>query len=199
MNFKYIICYICLLISSFTFAQPDQKVNLTDTTFKVFGACEMCKGRIEDALKLKGISKALWDVDAKLLSIQFDAKKISLDKIENTIVAVGHDLVNKKAKDFIYQDLPDCCHYRDLETHHDDHPKVGNNTSQITGVVLQEGNNGKFEPFLNASVYWAGTNTGVRTDSFGVFKISINPIKKLVGAKFKVASPLLPECEVWLF
>jgi hypothetical protein len=180
MNFKYIICYICLLISSFTFAQPDQKVNLTDTTFKVFGACEMCKGRIEDALKLKGISKALWDVDAKLLSIQFDAKKISLDKIENTILSVGHDLVNKKAKDFIYQDLPDCCHYRDLETHHDDHPKESNNTSQITGVVLQESNNGKFEPFMNASVYWAGTNTGVRTDSFGVFKISINPIKKLV-------------------
>ena len=180
MNFKYIIGYICLFLSSYTFAQADQKVNLTDTTFKVFGACEMCKGRIEDALKLKGISKAIWDVDTKLLSIQFDAKKISLDKIENTIVAVGHDLVNKKAKDFIYQDLPDCCHYRDLETHHDDHPKESNNVSQITGVVLQESNNGKFEPFMNASVYWAGTNTGVRTDSFGVFKISINPIKKLV-------------------
>jgi len=180
MNFKYIIGYICLFISSHTFAQADQKINFTDTTFKVFGACEMCKGRIEDALKLKGISKAIWDVDTKLLSIQFDAKKISLDKIENTIVAVGHDLVNKKAKDFIYQDLPDCCHYRDLETHHDDHPKESNNVSQITGVVLQESNNGKFEPFMNASVYWAGTNTGVRTDSFGVFKISINPIKKLV-------------------
>ena len=162
------------------FAQADQKINLTDTTFKVFGACEMCKGRIEDALKLKGISKALWDVDAKLLSIQFDAKKISLDKIENTIVAVGHDLVNKKAKDYIYQDLPKCCLYRELETHHDDLPLENNNLSQISGVVVQEGNNGKFEPFMNASVYWAGTKTGVLTDSFGVFKLNINPIKKLV-------------------
>ena len=180
MNFKYIIGYICLFLSSYTFAQADQKINYTDTTFKVFGACEMCKDRIEDALKLKGISKAIWDVDSKLLSIQFDAKKISLDKIENTIVSVGHDLDNKKAKNFIYQDLPDCCHYRELETHHDDHPKEKIDTAQITGVVLQESNNGKFEPFMNASVYWAGTNTGVRTDSFGVFKISINPIKKLV-------------------
>ena len=180
MNFKYIICYICLLISSYTFAQVNQKINLTDTTFKVFGVCEQCKDRIEGALKLKGISKAIWDVDSKLLSLQFDAKKISLDKIENTIVAVGHDLVNKKAKDYIYQDLPECCLYRELETHHDDLPLENNNLSQISGVVVQEGNNGKFEPFMNASVYWAGTNTGVRTDSFGVFKLNINPIKKLV-------------------
>jgi len=180
MNFKYIIGYICLFLSSYTFAQADQKSNFTDTSFKVYGACEMCKDRIEDALKLKGISKAIWDVDSKLLSIQFDAKRISLDKIENTIVAVGHDLDNKKAKDYIYQDLPDCCHYRELETHHDNHPKENSDTAQITGVVLQESNNGKFEPFMNASVYWAGSNTGVRTDSFGVFKISINPIKKLV-------------------
>lgn len=66
-----------------------------------------------------------------------------------------------------------------METHHDDHPKEKNDTSQITGVVVQEGSNGKFEPFMNASVYWAGTKTGVRTDSFGVFKININPIKKI--------------------
>jgi len=180
MNLKYIICYICLFISSYTFAQADQKINFTDTTFKVFGACEMCKSRIEDALKLKGITKAIWDVDSKLLSIQFDAKKITLDKIENTIVAIGHDLVNKKAKDYIYQDLPDCCHYRELETHHDDHPKENNNLSQVTGVVVQEGSNGKLEPVFNASVYWVGTNTGVRSDSFGVFKINIHPVKKLI-------------------
>ena len=104
MNFKYITFYICLLISSYTFGQVNQKTNLTDTTFKVFGVCEQCKDRIEGALKLKGISKAIWDIDSKLLSLQFDAKKISLDKIENTIVAVGHDLVNKKAKDYIYQE-----------------------------------------------------------------------------------------------
>jgi copper chaperone CopZ len=180
MNFKYITFYICLLISSYTFGQVNQKTNLTDTTFKVFGVCEQCKDRIEGALKLKGISKAVWDIDSKLLSLQFDAKKISLDKIENTIVAVGHDLVNKKAKDYIYQDLPECCLYRELETHHDDLPQENNNLAQITGVVVQEGSNGKFEPFMNASVYWAGTKTGVRTDSFGVFKININPIKKLV-------------------
>ena len=59
MNFKYIIGYICLFLSSYTFAQVDQKVNFTDTSFKVYGACEMCKDRIEDALKLKGISKAI--------------------------------------------------------------------------------------------------------------------------------------------
>ena len=106
---------ICLFISSYTFAQTDQKINLTDTTFKVFGACEQCKDRIEGALKLKGINKAIWDVDAKLLSIQFDAKKISLDKIENKVVAVGHDTENKKSKKAVYDALPACCHYREID------------------------------------------------------------------------------------
>lgn len=180
MKLKYIAFYICLLISSSTFAQSVEKLNLSDTTFKVFGACEMCKSRIEEALKLKGINKAIWDVDSKMLSLQFDPQKISLDKIENTIISVGHDLVNKKAKDYIYNELPECCHYRELVTHDDIQIHDKNVLSQITGVVMQESRNGKFEPLFNASVYWVGTNKGVLTDSFGVFKINTNPNKKLV-------------------
>ena len=180
MKLKYIICILCFLISNASFTQIVEKRNLSDTTLKVFGACEMCKSRIEDALQLKGINKAIWDVDSKILSLQFDPQKISLDKIENTIISVGHDLVNKKAKDFIYQDLPECCHYRALETHHDTQVHDNNTTPLITGVVMQENINGKFEPLLNASVYWVGTNSGVVTDSFGVFKLAMNPIKKLV-------------------
>ena len=180
MKLKYIACYICFLISSTTFAQTEQKITFSDTTFKVFGACEMCKNRIEDALKLKGVNMAIWDVDSKMLSLQFDPQKISLDKIENTIISVGHDLVIKKAKDFIYKDLPECCHYRELDTHKDAQMHDNNAISQIAGVVMQESMNGKFEPLFNASVYWVGTKNGVLTDSFGVFKINTNPIKKLV-------------------
>jgi hypothetical protein len=72
MNFKHITFYICLLISSYTFGQVDQKINLTDTTFKVFGVCEQCKDRIEGALKLKGISKAIWDIDSKIIPVDGD-------------------------------------------------------------------------------------------------------------------------------
>lgn len=180
MNLKNIVCYLLLLLTSNTFAQHNTKQNFTDTTFKVLGACEMCKNRIENALKIKGINNAIWNIDTKLLSIQFDPQKITVDKIENTIISIGHDLMNKKAKDFIYNDLPECCHYRTLDsannmTHHDIL-----DSSIVSGVVLQETAGGKFEPLMNASVYWAGTNSGVRTDTFGVFKLKLNPIKRLV-------------------
>ena len=168
MSFKYIALLIGLLISLTSNAQVVSKSNFTDTSFKVFGACEQCKSRIEEALKIKGISKAIWDVDTKMVSIQYDATKISMDKIENKIIDVGHDLIHKKAKTIIYNDLPECCHYRELD-------------STIKGVVLQENNMGKFEPMSNASVYWSGTNIGVITDSFGVFSlINDNTNTKLI-------------------
>ena len=180
MSFKYIALLIGLLISLTSNAQVVSKSNFTDTSFKVFGACEQCKNRIEEALKIKGISKAIWDVDNKMVSIQFDVTKISMDKIENKIVEVGHDLIHKKAKTIIYNDLPECCHYRELDStiSHSDNVIP---SSTIKGVVLQENNMGKFEPMSNASVYWSGTNIGVITDSFGVFSlINDNTNTKLI-------------------
>jgi len=180
MSFKYIALLIGLLISLTSNSQVVFKSNFTDTSFKVFGACEQCKNRIEEALKMKGISKAIWDVDTKMVSIQYDATKISMDKIENKIIDVGHDLIHKKAKTIIYNDLPECCHYRELDTAIS-HSNNVIESSIIKGVVLQENSMGKFEPLSNASVYWSGTSIGVITDSFGVFSlINDNANTKLI-------------------
>ena len=59
MSFKYIALLIGLLISLTSNAQVVSKSNFTDTSFKVFGACEQCKSRIEEALKIKGIPNRL--------------------------------------------------------------------------------------------------------------------------------------------
>ena len=176
------ILLISFLILTFLVQAQDSTHTNTTTSFKVFGACDQCKNRIENALKIKGIKKAVWDVDAQLLDLVYDSTLLSLNKIENKIIAVGHDLEYKKAKDIIYKELPACCHYRDLDqelnnelNHHLSDsaslPLIPNDSiSQergivVSGVVLQENNNGKFFPLSNASVYWSGTKNGVLTDS----------------------------------
>ena len=152
-------------------AQDAKNIHSSTTHFKVFGACEQCKARIELAVKIKGVKLGVWDEDTKMLTLEYDSTIVGLDKIKNKILLVGHDLEDQKAKDIIYKELPACCHYRELE----EEEKAGVNVETIVkGVVLQDNTKGKFEPLFNASVFWLGTNSGVLTDSNGVFAIHMN-------------------------
>ena len=166
MNLHKYILLICLtLLSMPIFAQDAKNEKYTTSEFKVHGACEMCKDRIEGAVKSKGVRLGTWNVETKLFTLQYDSSIISLLKIQNKILAVGHDVENKKAKDKVYANLPDCCHYREMD-------EAENKNTLVKGVVLQDNDKGKFEPLARASVYWAGTNNGVLTDSLGVFEIA---------------------------
>jgi outer membrane receptor for ferrienterochelin and colicin len=169
---KTYILLLCLtLVNIIGFAQDAKNEKLTTTHFKVFGACEQCKARIELAVKIKGVKLGIWDVDTKILALEYDSTIVSIDKIQNKILLAGHDLENKKAKDIIYKELPACCKYREME---DDDKQPVNTETIIKGVVLQDNTKGKFEPLSNASVYWLGTKNGVVTDSLGVFVINMN-------------------------
>ena len=121
---------------------------------------------------------------------------VSVEKIQNRIVAVGHDLENKKAAAGVYAALPACCHYREMETmmtaikadssttnnnnllNNLSLPTIGNTNQPLShmtkGLVLEVDAKGKFNPLTNASVFWLGTHTGVLTDSSGLFQIKHN-------------------------
>ncbi|GAB4378290.1 MAG: TonB-dependent receptor plug domain-containing protein [Salibacteraceae bacterium] len=45
----------------------------------------------------------------------------------------------------------------------------------MSGVVLEESENGKFNPLPFANVYWLRTNVGASTDTNGVFEIPLHP------------------------
>ena len=184
------IAMLCLLATGTAGYSQDIKIAIIDSTtsFKVFGVCEQCKHRIEGALKIKGIKKADWDIDTKMLSLSYDPTKISLDKIHNKIAAVGHDTWLKKANDAVYNALPKCCLYKSIESMADmetapdtssiiDQPDTAQVQVQpieehtIRGVVLEENNKGAFKPLAGASVVWVGTNSGTTTDENGVFNI----------------------------
>lgn len=85
--------------------------GVATSTFKVWGNCEMCKETIEGSLKAEGISKADWNVDTKIITIEFDTAKISLDQIQKNISIVGYDNENYKGDDRAYSGLPECCQY----------------------------------------------------------------------------------------
>lgn len=82
-----------------------------ETSFKVSGNCGMCEARIEKAaLSVKGVKTAEWDKTTKILKVTF-IKGTDKKDIEKTIAAVGHDTPDFKAKNEVYNALPDCCKY----------------------------------------------------------------------------------------
>src|SRR5690349_12793072 len=105
-----------LFISTTVYAQNNKTPHDTTATFKVYGVCSQCKDRIEEAVQVKGVRAAEWDVDKKLLTVTYDAAHISLDKLNNKITAAGHDTYAKKAADADYYALPKCCYYRQLNS-----------------------------------------------------------------------------------
>lgn len=73
----------------------------------------MCKDRIEKALDKKGVYKAIYDVKSKNLTVIYDPRKLEEIQIHNMVAMVGHDTPLVKASDVVYQNLPDCCRYRE--------------------------------------------------------------------------------------
>lgn len=160
-----------------TSAQHTNSKTATDTAyttvqFRVEGACEMCKERIEEAAKGKGVQKAEWDIDSKILTLQYFPAIANVNKIKDRIVEAGHDLLNKKAKNNVYNALPECCHYRDQDKKA--HEAENINTDEVRGIVLEADKKGQFNPLYQASVKWLNTERGVLTDSLGYFSIPLN-------------------------
>ncbi len=85
--------------------------GITTSTFKVWGNCDMCKETIEGSLKVDGVTKAEWDTESKIMTISYDAKKITLDQIQKNIADVGYDDEKYKGNDIAYKSLPECCQY----------------------------------------------------------------------------------------
>lgn len=142
-------------------------------TMKVYGNCEMCKKRIEEAAKGKGVKQAVWDIDNKLLTLTYDTLLTRIEKVHARIAEAGHDTELKKAKDDVYAALPECCLYRKNEAEpRADHPAASG--GMIKGVVLEEDLKGNFRPLPGASITWLGTKQGTMTDSAGVFKLTMN-------------------------
>jgi len=96
-------------IENITVINHDDKK--TDT-FKVYGNCGMCEKTIEGALKnIKGIDRADWDKETKIMEVVYHTHDISLDDIKKKIAEVGYDTEEYRASEKVYNNLPGCCQY----------------------------------------------------------------------------------------
>ena len=169
---KYIIVLSMMLFGLLGSTNVHAQTN-TDTTvtFKVFGACEQCKQRIEDALHMKGVSAATWDVDTKMLTATYKPQTVSLNDLHKKVASVGHDTEIEKSKDNVYRNLPDCCHYREMTMEHSD--EMAEHDDHFKGMVV-ESSNGQDVPLAGATIRWLGTGETVVTNQHGEFMLPKN-------------------------
>lgn len=105
---------IALLISTGVNGQSsskDSKQAIKTESFKANGACGMCKTRIENGLKMNGISKAEWDKTTKMVTVTYNPSVITVDDMKKKVASLGHDTDKYRAEDDVYAKLPGCCHY----------------------------------------------------------------------------------------
>jgi len=118
-NFK-IIVLVALLVGLFStsedwLAQDTSLPKVTTDSIYVYGVCNNCKTRIENAALIKGVKKVDWNKQTQCLTLIYKPAKVSIEDIENEVVKAGHDTKNKKASDKNYNSLPGCCAYRSDE------------------------------------------------------------------------------------
>jgi periplasmic mercuric ion binding protein len=114
---KILQLLIPFFLTCHLFAQ-DAKLHLRDftpsytvTSFKVPGTCGLCTMRILNAVKVDGVKSAFWDQESQELTVQYNNRKIPLQKIYQVVSAAGHDTEAFLAANAVYASLPACCHY----------------------------------------------------------------------------------------
>lgn len=102
-----ILAFVVLLTASFI--KPPSKLT---TSFTVYGTCNMCKSRIETALDVKGVKKAVWNPETQVVIVTYNPRKLEEIQLHNLCAIAGHDTDKVKASEQAYADLPECCQYR---------------------------------------------------------------------------------------
>ena len=140
--------------------------------FKVFGNCVMCKSRIENAVRGRGVHNADWNVDTKELSLRFNPSLVSLDRLHQKIANAGHDTEKRRADDATYRELPSCCLYRKAAADSAGGEMASSPSTPVMGVVLEEDNKGNLKPLRGASVVTVQGGKGVATGDNGYFTLN---------------------------
>lgn len=77
---------------------------------KTSAECDMCKKRIEKEVSLmKGVKKAELDLETKVLTVEYNPKKTSPEKIRKVLSDLGYDADDVKANNRATKELPHCC------------------------------------------------------------------------------------------
>lgn len=108
------LLFVLIFISISTInAQSKKEIQI-----KTSAQCKMCKDRIEKALSYeKGIYSSNLDLNTKVVTVVYNPKKNSPDKIRLAISKLGYQADDLKADPFAYEALPPCCKLPEDKNH----------------------------------------------------------------------------------
>ncbi|GAA4301388.1 heavy metal-associated domain-containing protein [Nibribacter koreensis] len=94
--------------ASLAFAAGGKKGD--EVKFKTSAVCGMCKATIEKGLAYeKGVQKAVLDENTKIVTVTYDAKKTSPEKLKKAVNELGYDADDSPATPRAYDRLDACC------------------------------------------------------------------------------------------
>lgn len=87
-----------------------KKDGIQTMQIKTSAVCDMCKETLEKAMAFeKGVKDSKLDVDSKILTVKYDPKKTSPEKIKKAITLTGYDADEMPADSAAYERLDSCC------------------------------------------------------------------------------------------
>ena len=112
---NYFLSLVIFFIYGISFSQ-----KVETRVIQTSAQCNKCKERIEGKLNYtKGIKFAELNMESKKVTVRYYIKKISLQKIKETIATIGYDADEVKAKQQDVLKLPKCCQPNGMENHKD--------------------------------------------------------------------------------
>lgn len=151
--YKKIIYIFLIALGTISWAQEKTE------QIKVRGNCDMCKMRIEEAVKEFPTAKGNWDAETQMLTLTYDSTKTSSEAIMKHVAEVGHDNEMFKADDEVYENLPGCCLY-DRTKPIDSGENVSENQVNKTETIKVRGNCGMCKDRIESAVKELPTASG---------------------------------------
>lgn len=106
----FIAPLILFVLTSLTYTSKAQENKTEEIKIKTSVVCDMCKTTIEKELAFeKGVKKSTVDVDSKIVTVQYNPKKTTPDKIRTAISKIGYDADDVPADTKAYKNLNTCC------------------------------------------------------------------------------------------
>ncbi len=115
---KKIAFLVVLLISTLTvLADTPATVKI-----KTSANCEMCKARLEKNVAfVKGVKDVNLDLTDKVMTVSYNPKKVSVDKIKKAITDTGYDADELQKNEESHSKLPGCCRKKTGASSHEGH------------------------------------------------------------------------------
>ncbi|WP_026994524.1 heavy-metal-associated domain-containing protein [Flectobacillus major] len=102
---KIALIWAFLMIGFYTFADNPAIVKI-----KTSAVCSMCKERIEKKLAFtKGVKDVNLNLEDKVVTVTYNAKKTSVDALKKVIAETGYDADDVQKDETSHSKLPSCC------------------------------------------------------------------------------------------